>query len=184
MSKKKASLQEEIAEDLVPEESEGNIIGYSVVLDSINSDMETLESFALKFSVLMRLPVTKVKHMVSRLPNTIWKGSKRSKANMLLELIHEAGGVARIVENYERLDEAGKAEEEKSSSDGLCRKCGFPLKKDEDFCDFCMTPVKEQQSQPAASKPVVEKSPMIPPSRLAFYFVLLVAGVILAIVLR
>lgn len=184
MSSKKASLQEEIMEDLVPDENEGKVIGYSVVLDSINSAMETPESFALKFSVLMRIPVTKVKYMVSRMPNTIWTGKKRSKANMLLELIGEAGGVARIVEKLERpgrIDEAGK---EQSPSEGLCRKCGFPLKKDEKYCDFCMTPVKEQERKPIVSKPIVEKSPMIPPARFLFYFFILLAGVILAVVLR
>ena len=184
MSKKKTSLQEEIVEDLVPGENEGTVVGYSVVLDSIKSDMETLESFALKFSVLMQLPVTKVKHMVSRLPNTIWKGAKRSKANMLLELIEEAGGVGRVVENYERPAESEEAQAEQPSSSGLCSKCGFPIKMEEEFCSFCMTPLKEQQQRTHASKPVVEKSPMIPPARFIFYFALLLGGIILAVVLR
>ena len=184
MSRKKASLQEEITEDLVPEGNEGKVIGYSVVLDSINSAMEIPESFALKFSVLMRIPVTKVKHMVSRLPNTMWTGKKLSKANMLLELIGEAGGVARVVEEFERPGGTDEEEKKQSPSEGLCRKCGFPLKKDEKYCDFCMTPVKEQEGKPVASRPVVEKSPMIPPARFLFYFFILLAGVILAVVLR
>ena len=146
--------------------------------------METIESFALKFAVLMRLPVTKVKHMVSRLPNTIWTGKKRSKANTLLELIEEAGGIGRVVEKFEQPAKSGESEKAQSPSDGLCRKCGFPLKKDEGFCSFCMSPVKEQQSKPAASRPIVEKSPMIPPARFLFYFAILLVGVILAIVLR
>jgi hypothetical protein len=184
MPRKKISVQEEIADDLVKEEGEETITGYSVVLDSIRNDMETPESFALKFSVLMRLPVTKVKHMVSRLPNTIWTGKKRAKAKMLLELMEEAGGVGRIVENHERPNMADRAENKQAKSGELCRKCGFPLKKTDQFCNFCMTSVQELQGRPVANKPVVEKSPMIPTARFLFYFALLLAGIILAAVLR
>ncbi len=184
MSRKKVSLQDEILDDLALDENDGTVIGYSVVLDAINSDMETLDSFALKFSILMRIPVTKVKHMVSRLPNTMWTGRKRSKANMLLELIGEAGGAGRVVENFERPGEIDEKEKVKSPSDELCRKCGFPMKEDEEYCSFCMTSVKERKGKPVVSKPVIEKSPMIPTARFLFYFVILIAGVILAVVLR
>ena len=184
MSRKKVSLQDEILDDLALDENDGTVIGYSVVLDAINSDMETLDSFALKFSVLMRIPVTKVKHMASRWPNTIWTGQNRSTANMLLQLMGDAGGAGRVVENFERPGEIDETEKEKSPSDGLCKKCGFPMKEDEEYCSFCMTSVKERKSKPVVSKPVIEKIPMIPPARFLFYFVILVAGVILAIVLR
>jgi hypothetical protein len=185
MSKNKVSLQDEASQGVMPEGDDSKVTGYSVVLDSIKGEFETQESFALKFSVLMRLPVTKVKHMISRLPNTIWTGKKLSKANALLELIDEAGGVGHIVENIERPGEkAEEPEKEESGSEGTCQKCGFPLKEKESYCSFCMTPVKGQQSKKSPHKPVIEKSPMIPSTRLLFYIIILLAGVVLAIVLR
>jgi hypothetical protein len=183
MSEKRSTLHEDIAGDLMPDVEEGRVESYSVVLESIRSEIETLDSFSLKFSVLLKMPVTRMKHVVKRLPATLWKGKSRSKAKMLVELAEEAGGVARIVENREspRADQSEK--DKKAAEKVVCSKCGFPLKKDDVFCNFCMTSIKEKTGT-RVSAPVVEKQAQIPTARLFFYFVILLMGVILAFVLR
>lgn len=182
MSEKRSALHEDIAKDLMPEENEGKVESYSVVLDSVRPEIETLDSFSLKFSVLLKMPVTRMKHIVKRLPSTLWKGKSLSKAKMLVELAEEAGGLAHIVENRES-PKAAAPEKKKSHDKTACSKCGFPLKKDDEFCNFCTTPVKEPTGT-RVSAPIVEKQAQIPPSRLFFYIVLLLLGVILAFVLR
>lgn len=183
MSEKRSTLHDDIDKDLMPEDNEGKVETYSVVLDSIRPEIETFDSFSLKFSVLLKMPVTRVKHLVKRLPSTLWKGSSRSKAKMLVELAEEAGGLAHIVENRESPEAASPEKSEKKGSKTVCSKCGFPLKKDDEFCNFCMTPVKEPTGT-RVSAPVVEKQAQIPTARLFFYLVLLLLGVLLAFVLR
>ena len=125
----KHSLPDEVVQHLVPEESADETVDYSVVLDSIRYEMETIDSFSLKLSVLLRQPVTKVKHMVRKLPASLWRGKSVSKARKLLELVEEAGGVARIAENHCRPGErAGRQMQEET----VCGKCGFPLKKEDE----------------------------------------------------
>lgn len=183
MPEKRSTLQENIERDIMPEGKEGKVDSYSVVLDSIRPEIETMDSFSLKFSVLLRTPVTKVKYMVKRLPCTLWRGKSRSKARTLVELAEEAGGVAHIVENHDA-PSAGVGSKAKNDADkAICQKCGFPLKEEDKFCNFCMTPVKESTGK-RTSAPVVEKNPQIPPARLFFYLVLLFIVVILAFVLR
>jgi hypothetical protein len=183
MPKKHSTLQEDIAQDIMPDGDEGKIESYSVVLDSIRSEIETMDSFALKFSVLLHIPVTRVKHMVKHLPCALWKGTSASKARMLVELAGEAGGNARIIENHKAPTAGTGSNDKKTADKSVCSKCGFPLKKEDEFCNFCMSPIKEPSGTRNAPT-VVEKSPQIPPTRLFFYLVMLLIAVILAFALR
>ncbi len=183
MSGKRSTLQEEVAHDVLSDGEDRTIESYSVILDSIRSEIETMDSFTLKFSVLLKIPVTKVKHMVKRLPCTLWRGKSLSKAKMLVELASEAGGNARVVEN-EKAPSAEAGEKSKKEKDKTaCPKCGFPLKQGDEFCNFCMTSVKERAGT-RTSAPIIEKNPQIPPARLFFYIVLVLIAVVLAFVLR
>jgi hypothetical protein len=183
MPKKHSTLQDDIAEDIIPDANEGKVESYSVVLESIRTEIETMDSFALKFSVLLKIPVTRVKHMVKHLPCALWKGTSASKARMLVELAGEAGGVARIVENLEAPSAEKEDKEEKTAGKSVCSKCGFPLKKEDEYCNFCMTPVNASSARRNAPT-VIEKSPQIPAARLFFYLVLLLIVVIFAFVLH
>ena len=183
MSDERSTLQDEIANDVGPEGTERVIESYSVVLDSIRSEVETADSFALKFAVLLKIPVTKAKHMVRRLPSTIWKGGSHAKAKMLVELAAEAGGNARVVANEQAPPPRTESAPKKARGKAVCQKCGFPLKPTDEFCNFCMTPVNEQAGT-RAPVPTVEKRSPIPPSRLLFYLVLMLAATALAFLLR
>ena len=184
MPEKRPTLQEDIVQDIMPEDTERKVDSYSVVLDSIRLEIETMDSFSLKFSVLLKMPVTRVKYLVKRLPNTLWKGKSPSKAKVLVELAEEAGGVAHIVEHHDVPSVSAESKEKKVGGKTECSKCGFPLKKDESFCGFCMTPVEELKGTRTPAPVVVEKNPQIPISRLLFYLTILFVVVILAFVLR
>jgi hypothetical protein len=121
-------------------------VRYKVVLDGVRTEVETHASFALKFSLLASLPVTKIKHMTKNLPATVWKGQGKSRAFNLLNLIEEAGGTGRVVE-----EEYSPDMERVAGGDGAkgraCPQCGFPLKEEDLFCSFCLTPVDEAKRE-------------------------------------
>jgi len=155
---------------------------YCVILDEVRSDMETAESFAIKFSLLTKIPVTKTKHMMAKLPATIWAGFGHAKAENILSLIEEAGGVGRIIEGN---TEALVRDSSKANKAHLtCRWCGFPLKEEELFCGFCMTPVHEGD-HPGRHWVVERKLSGMPPRRLFVYIaVLIIGGIIITLLSR
>ncbi len=121
-------------------------VRYQVVLDGVRTEVETPASFALKFSLLANLPVTKVKHLMRLLPAVLWTGQRKSQALSLLNLVEEAGGTGRVVEE-EYTPDMEHVAGEKSTRGKVCPKCGFPIKKEDLFCNFCMTPVDEGKQQ-------------------------------------
>ncbi len=153
---------------------------YCVILDSVREDMETVESFVIKFSLLTKVPVTKTKHMIARFPATVWNGFGRAKADNILSLIEEAGGVGRIIEGTSEAlvrdsSKAGKAHP-------TCQWCGFPLKEGDVFCGFCMTPIQEGEKL-SRHWNVQSKLTGMPPWRLFLYIAILIIGGIIATLL-
>lgn len=163
--------------------------GYTVMLDSIRSDIETSDSFAIKFSILAKMPLSKVKHMIRRLPARIWSGQGKGRAERILALVQEAGGNGSILEGEPRpAAPAPRASEERPS----CGYCGFPLNEGDRRCGFCMTPVGETAG---AGKPGAvpasgatdaprRRFAAVPPKRLLVYAVILVVGILALVALR
>ncbi len=124
---------------------------YRVVLEGIKREIETTDSFAIKYGILTSTPVTKIKFMLRNLPKTILETKSAEKARGALGLIDEAGGVG-LVEDYNP-EEAPKveiAEEEPviaNTGKKNCIKCGFPLKESDRFCRFCHTPLVETRGK-------------------------------------
>ena len=152
-----------------------------VVLEEIRSDIETPDSFAIKFSLLTKTPISKMKHIVNNLPAPIWSGQGRSRAENILALIDEAGGRGSIVEGVSAALVKGSAKDAKNRMS--CRWCGFPLKEGDTHCEFCMTPVADiekgefRRKGRGAAKIIARK-------RILCYVLILVAGIIFAIVTR
>ncbi len=119
---------------------------YRVVIDDISSSIETIDSFAIKFSLLTRSPLARMKHVVRRLPAKVWEGADRSRAERVLALIEEAGGKGRIVETAVAPSKAPEEPEtipkpiKETPVARSCAMCGFPMKEEETRCGFCMTP--------------------------------------------
>lgn len=151
---------------------------YRVILESFDTKVETPQSFAIKFAILAKVPVTKINHLCKSIPSTIWTGQKRTKALNLLSMIKEVGGNGRIVEDVLYGDDSLGRPAGGTSSKAVCRACGFPLKKGDDYCSFCMTAVNPSE---LPKPPVWERSKKfyIPPKRLFFYFAILIGGIIL-----
>ena len=160
---------------------------YRVILEDIASGIETTDSFAIKFSLLTKTPISKMKHVVHRLPAPIWSGQGRSRAEHILALIEEAGGRGKIVETEvdapPPASPAGPAKDERSDknvkSKPVCRWCGFPMKEDETRCGFCMMAVGNVERSAHTPEPA-RRSKGISRKRIVFYAVILILGIIIA----
>ena len=153
-----------------------------VVVDGVSHNMETKESFAIKFSLLTNMPVTKVKHLMSKMPASLWTGSSLSKAKGLLQLVEEAGGEGRIVEEEIRVAPSVEKQKQKVETRD-CAKCGFPLKKDDAFCEFCQSPVEAGSGRKRRFS-AVDTRTSIPPARLLFYLLIVFAAIVITLVSR
>ena len=155
---------------------------YRVILEGVRSEVETTASFSLKFSLLANLPVTKVKHLVKSLPATVWLGKRKAQAVSLLNLIEEAGGVGRVAE-----EEYAPDMERVAGGSGVkgtvCPQCGFPLKKQDLFCNFCMTPIAEAKRQSLRIK-LPPRQNATAAYRYLFFALLGTVAIILALVFR
>jgi hypothetical protein len=154
---------------------------FCVILDEIRSDVETPESFAIKFSLLTKTPVSKMKHIASRLPATVWSGEGQSRARHILALIEEAGAKGRIVESAVNAVVANPPKE--TASKRACSWCGFPMKEGDTRCEFCMTPVGEAgKTEVPHENRKARRS--IPPKRLLCYLIILIAGIVISLATR
>jgi hypothetical protein len=164
---------------LCPGDPIDGLKSYRVMLDDIASGLETADSFAIKFSLLTKTPISKMKHVVHRLPAPIWSGRGRSRAEHILALIGEAGGKGSIVEIENASPASAEAPAQQPAKGQLtCHWCGFPLKEEETHCGFCMTPVgnAERNEHPHEGP----KRKAIPsPKRLFCYVVALAVGIVI-----
>ena len=157
---------------------------YHVVFDGVQAEMESLESFSIKFGLLTNMPVTKIKHLTRRLPATIWSGQVKSKAAGLVNLIEEAGGVGRLV--VEEPQESAGEDDPLSGTGtaGSCRKCGFPLKKEDEFCQFCMTSVDPGKGEKVKFSPTGRTGNAVSHARVLFYLLVVLAAVVITLISR
>jgi hypothetical protein len=155
---------------------------YRVLIEDVSSGIETSDSFAIKFSLLTKTPISKMKHIMHCLPATIWSGTGRARAEHILALIEEAGGRGSIAEigsapppsPAEPEAPGGPAKSVKGRAS--CSWCGFPMKEGESRCGFCMTPVggSERSEHPTRS---AKRAPAVTRKRLICYAAVLVAGI-------
>jgi hypothetical protein len=155
---------------------------YRVIFEGLKPN-ESKGSFAIKYGILTSTPVTKVKMMLRDLPRTFVETRNGPKARSALELIEEAGGVARIEDfNLEEKAKVEITEEEPTianTGEKSCLKCGFPLKDGDEYCQFCHTSVEEKKSD--RIKTVLKAGGgghLVNPRRLAIYIVLLVLAIL------
>jgi hypothetical protein len=140
-----------------------------VVLESIDRDRESPESFAIKLSVRMRTPLPRVRQVVSWLPCTVKRGLSVDQANRLKETLEGIGGRVRV-QSY--LETPGAETTEPSSGplflgqedteEGVvemreCLECGSPLDGGAECCSACrgQTPPEEHRVEgvPTESHP-------------------------------
>jgi len=154
---------------------------FCVVLDEIRSDVETHESFAIKFSLLTKTPISKMKHIVRKLPAPIWSGEGRTRAEHIIVLIEQAGGKGSIVESG--VSALVKSPPKEAANKLTCNWCGFPVKEGDTHCEFCLTPVGET-GKSETKREGRKTAPSIPPKRLLCYIIVLIAGIIVSLATR
>ncbi len=163
---------------------DGGGVKYTVILDGIAEEIETIESFAIKFSLLTREPVSKIKHLTKNVPAVIWSGDRKARGVSILSLIAEAGGIGRLETGKESPRPQGRKNSDvKEQGDTICKQCGFPLKKDDDYCRFCLTPVEEISRKKGERVKSEKKKPSIPPARLVIYIGIVIIALLLALVI-
>ena len=199
------SIQDSVYRSAVPEDKEARADGqakeiiYRVILDGIKSDIETPGSFAIKYGILTSKPVTRIQFMLRSLPNTILETKSVPRARSALELIEEAGGVGHIeeynpeekptIEIPEEEPTIEKIEEEPTTAkveNKNCLKCGFPLKKDDEYCQFCHTPLVEKKKSPNI-KSVIEagkSGTLLTPKKILIYVLVVVVILLLGLLTR
>ncbi len=159
---------------------------YTVVLDGIQNEIETIDSFAIKFGLLTNMPVTKARHLLKKLPENIWSGTSQSRAQGLLSLIVEAGGAGRVVveESHDSPVPGAAGQSVPGSGGKTCVKCGFPMKMDDQLCQFCLTPVNGGEKPRTSHAPTARRIVSVPPARLVFYLVVVFAALIAAFIIK
>ncbi len=162
---------------------------YRVILEGIKSDIETPGSFAIKYGILTNSPVTRIKFMMRNLPKTILETKSAPRARGALELIEEAGGLGMLEEyNPEEAPKVEIAEEEPtiaSVPDKSCLKCGFPIKKDDEYCQFCHTPLVEKKTPNIKTMMDAGKSGnLLTPKKLLIYIAVVAVILLIGILTR
>ncbi|MDD4856470.1 MAG: hypothetical protein PHD74_00030 [Candidatus Krumholzibacteria bacterium] len=155
---------------------------YRVVVERIRTEIETPDSFAIKFSLLTKTPLSKMKHLVGCLPVPIWTGAGRSRAESILKLVEEAGGEGKVIEM--RADEPAPVAAKEREARQSCGWCGFPLKEGDKYCGFCMTPVGEAGDNDPRHPRTPKRACGIPAKRLLCYVVVLIVGIIITMLIR
>jgi hypothetical protein len=167
---------------IIPADMLGGQQRFRVVLESIRSELETSDSFAIKFSLLTKAPLPKIKHLMTNLPVPIWSGTGRSRAERILALVEEAGAVGSIVEVKTEAPAKVPVNEQKSKP--ICSWCGFPLRDGDTHCGFCMTPVGEAAGRGEPQRGRKKRRGIIPPKRLLCYAVILIVEIAILIIIR
>lgn len=73
---------------------------YLVILEGIDTQRETVESFAIKLSMRTRTTLPRVRQILRNLPYTIKKGLSMAQANRLKNVIEELGGQVRLEPHF------------------------------------------------------------------------------------
>jgi hypothetical protein len=123
-----------------------------------------------------------MKHLVGNMPVPIWSGTGRSRAERILALVEEAGGVASIVEIASAAP--AKSSEKGPSNKLTCNWCGFPLKEGDTHCGFCMTAVGDAAGKSEPHRKAKAKAKGIAPKRLLCYAIILIVEILVAIIIR
>lgn len=170
---------------------------FRVVLEGIRAEYETTGSFAIKFSLAISEPVSKIQHMLRSLPARVWEGENASMAAGLLAIIEEAGGRARIDEIAAQPqrstaatgEQAGEKAQSVPRSDSggragaCCPKCGFPGREGDRHCQFCLSPFEERPGRRAnrsTGAVTSVRAASIPTRRLLLYALIVLAAVVIS----
>jgi len=154
---------------------------YQVVLKGIDGGYETKSAFAIKLSLLAKVPVTRTKFLINNTPSVVWKGFGKSKAQKYLSMIEESGGLGKIIEENKKPEQAENSSD-KIKDRKLCSQCGFPLNKDDKFCPFCASLVADLSLKRKIKRTTVKNSkPSVTKGRMVLYLIAIAVLILFAL---
>jgi hypothetical protein len=126
---------------------------YRVILEGIDTGVETPDSFAVKLSSRLNVPIARAKLVARCLPYTAKSGLNAAQANRLKTVLDEIGGKARVEPHFVTPPEPNDRETrssrpaDRSAATLVCPACGSEQPKDAKFCAFCLRKFRDPQSR-------------------------------------
>jgi ribosomal protein L40E len=139
---------------------------YRVILDGVDSDLESLESFAVKLAARGHVTLSRARVAVSRFPYTVKSNLTASQANRLKTLLEEIGGKVRIEAHYVtpgHFADAGRGITQRRLREKVvvCRDCGSTGEPDATYCSFCHRKFRDPLSRPETlEQRIPEENPL------------------------
>ncbi len=141
---------------------------YRVILEEIDPQKETPESFAIKLSMKVRTPITRINHIIRNIPYPIKSGLTIHQASKFADILEELGGKVSLASydlrhgeadpvigpKWKRtgLEAADRSPTTDSQSDILdaengivCEKCGWNNEQDAEYCVFCFAKFQKER---------------------------------------
>jgi hypothetical protein len=118
---------------------------HRVILEGINTDLESPESFAVKLSARMRVSLRRVKVLTGQLPCTVKSHLTAAQANRLKDVLEEFGGRVRVEAHLVTPTGTGVEADPRAAASGSradaqiasCPDCGWEVEKGATYCSFC-----------------------------------------------
>ncbi len=129
---------------------------FRVILESIDADLETVESFAVKLSTRARVSLPRAMFVASRLPYTVKSGLGPAQANRLKCVLEEIGGKARVEAHLVTPEDHPDQRQDalrgvRSAADAkepiVCPECGWEERRGATYCSFCHRKFRDQASR-------------------------------------
>jgi hypothetical protein len=162
---------------------------YRVILSGIDAGKETPDTFALKLSMQIRAPITRIKGIVRNLPAPIKSGLDLSQARKFSSVLEQLGGKTKIESYYSQPGESGanrdgqrgtnhpraafNAKTEAGPVDvrcgaagtKICACCGWENSDAADYCEFCHGKFDREEPPTALDlkEQVPEENPLTKP---------------------
>ncbi len=152
---------------------------YRVILESIDEEQETSESFAIKLSMRLRTPFPRVRQVIRNLPHTIKSNLTAAQANRLKAMIEEVGGRVKLETHFATPGETLLPDTDRDPfeegaedippivKDGRikCPSCGWESEEGAQYCTICLRRFRDSSRRGAGlgskiphDNPLEEKS--------------------------
>lgn len=126
---------------------------YRVILEGIDADLETPDSFAVKLASRLHVPLPRAKLVARCLPYTARSGLNAAQANRLKTVLDEIGGKARVEPHFLTPPDPGERETKSPLPAGegkgtfACPGCGCEQPAGAKFCPFCLRKFRDPLSR-------------------------------------
>lgn len=130
---------------------------YKVVLEGYDTEVETADTFALKLSLRLSVPLPRARAVVNNLPQILRGGMTASEANKLKSILEDIRGIVHLgthfvtpgqnhhdidtditAGDWERRQNEGRLQRGSSPGTILCPNCGWEEEETSSHCSICL----------------------------------------------